>query len=399
MIRIISNRNVCAPVLAPLAVLFLSSCGGGSTATDAAPASVSGTSPTVSELPPCGIEGSGHAIPFSSCTPGGVQLGTMATPRAGHTATLLPDGRVLIAGGFGDGFAALASAELYDPSTGTFSPTGDMTTTRGGHTATLIANSKVLIAGGVTDARTRTTLGSAEIYDPSTGTFATTGNMISGSNWSRSVLLPDGRIFIAADGNGEIYEPATGTFVLTGAYSSPTLQVDTAALLPDGRVLVVGCAAQCSVGTTELFDPKSGTFSPTGARVAWSSISTATLLTSGTVLLLEGNDSALPDDAEIYDPASGTFAHIGYTHDIHEFSTATRLPDGTVLIAGGQLAGGNGSPAVELYVPATATFALAASLTTGRQEHTATLLHDGTVLIAGGYTFWPNPTASAEIYK
>jgi hypothetical protein len=98
-------------------------------------------------------------------------------------------------------------------------------------------------------------------------------------------------------------------------------------------------------------------------------------------LLVEGNDSALPDDAEI--PASGMFARIGYMHDIHEFSTGTLLPDGTVLIASGQLAGGNGSPAVELYVPATATFALATSLTMGRHEHTATLLADGTVLIAG----------------
>jgi hypothetical protein len=115
-----------------------------------------------------------------------------------------------------------------------------------------------------------------------------------------------------------------------------------------------------------------------------------------TVLFVEGNDSALPDDAEVYDPASGTFTHIGYTSAIHEFSTATRLPDGTVLIAGGQLAGGGGSPAAELYVPATGKFVPAGNMTAGRFSHTATLLPDGTVLIVGGYTIWPNPTASAE---
>jgi hypothetical protein len=116
-------------------------------------------------------------------------------------------------------------------------------------------------------------------------------------------------------------------------------------------------------------------------------------------LFVEGNDSALPDDAEVYDPASGAFTYIGHSSSIHEFSSATRLADGSVLIAGGQLAGGNGSVAVEIYEPAAGTFAWGASLTVGRHEHTATLLADGTVLIAGGFSVWPQPTSSAEIYK
>jgi hypothetical protein len=323
----------------------------------------------------------------------------MATPRVEHTATLLSDGKVLVAGGFGGPAQTepLASAELYDPSTGVFSPTGNMTKARASHTATLLADGRVLIAGGEIDTQTGTFDASAEIYDPAAGTFSATGNMIS-SGASQSVLLPDNRIFIAARGNAEVYDPASGTFALTGPYTNATVgampaipTMNAATLLPDGSVLV---------DTMELFNPTTGAFTPTGtgSTLSWDTV-TATLLTNGTVLFVEGNADGFPDVAEVYDPASGTFAQIGHTSAIHEFSTATRLPDGTVLIAGGQLPGGNGSRVVERYVPATGAFAPAGNMTTGRHEHTATLLHDGTVLIAGGYTFWPNPTASAEIYK
>jgi hypothetical protein len=328
----------------------------------------------------------------------------MTAARANHTATLLRDGQVLIAGGVsGSSFHALASAELYDPASGAFTPTGDITTARAQHTATLGADGKVLIAGGyqsTRDGRGEPYIYSAEIYDPSTGTFKATGNMLSSGFRRSSILLPNGRVFIAEDGNAEIYDPATGTFGLTGPYSMPGVQVDTGTLLQDGTILVVGCAARCTVGTSELFNPGSGngTFSATGQPRLWWTVDTATVLLDGTVLFVEGNEDGFPDDIEIYDPASGGFSHIGNTRSVHEFSTATRLPDGRVLIAGGQQEGG-GSPAVELYVPATGIVAPGVSMTTGRHNHTATLLADGTVLIAGGYITWPTPTASAEIYR
>ena len=367
-------------VLASVAVLLALGCGGG----PLAPA------PVVPPVPAPPSTGSGNFI----------AVGPLTTARADHTATLLPDGKVLITGGFGGNFQPLASAELYDPSTDRFTPTSNMNTARAWHTAILLANGKVLITGGVQDSQFSTFLVSAEIYDPSIGTFAATGNMILGGR-VRSTLLPDDRVFIAEDGNvAEIYDPASGTFALTSAYtsSSPVL-VDTATLLPDGRVLVAGCATQCSGGTTEVYDSQTGMFSATGPRRAWDTVSTATLLMNGTVLFVEGNDGALPDDAEVYDPTSGVFTHIGFTSNVHEFSAAARLPDGTVLIAGGQVAGGNGNPSAELYVPATSMFNSAGNMTTGRHEHTATLLPDGTVLLAGGYSIWPAPTSSAEIYK
>jgi hypothetical protein len=348
---------------------------------------------------PSGIEGTGFKGTPPPPPPSQSSL-KMTTARAGHTATLLQDGKVLIAGGTGDNgeFLALASAELYDPSSGTFTPTGDMTTARVGHTATLLANGKVLIAGGDTGGPGPFTfLVSAEIYDPSTGAFAPTGSMMSGG-FSSSTLLPDGRVLLAKEGNAEVYDPVAGTFAVTGAYASGVSLGDTVTLLPNGLVLATGCGAPCDA---ELFDPKTGSFSLTGAPhpSLFGGPSTATLLTNGTVLLVVSNDGGLPDDAEVYDPTSGVFTEIGRTNDIHEFSTATGLHDGTVLIAGGQLPGGNGSTAVELYVPATGTFTSTTSMTTGRHEHTATLLHDGTVLIAGGINNWPLPTASAEIYK
>jgi WD40 repeat protein len=373
-------------LLGIVSLAFLAGCGAGTSQSLNNPASA----PVVPPVPAPQSAGAGN---FTA-------VGNLTTARADHTATLLPDGKVLITGGFGGNFQALASAELYDPSTGKFTPTSNMNTSRAWHTAILLANGKVLITGGVQDSQFSTFLVSAEIYDPSIGTFAATGNMILGGR-VRSTLLPDNRVFIFEDGNAaEIYDPASGTFALTSAYtsSSPVL-VDTATLLPDGRVLVAGCAAQCSVGTTGVYDSRTGMFSATGPRRAWDTISTATLLINGTVLFVEGNDSALPDDAEVYDPTSGVFTHIGFTSDVHEFSAAARLPDGTVLIAGGQVAGGNGNPSAELYVPATSMFNSAGNMITGRHEHTATLLPDGTVLLAGGYSIWPAPTSSAEIYK
>jgi hypothetical protein len=291
----------------------------------------------------------------------------MTIARADHWATLLSDGRVLILGGRScvlcTSDPAETSAEFYDPSLGKFTPANVTFTTRGSHEAILLPDGKVLIAGGI--------------------------------------AIQDGRTLITNDVNAEIYDPATDTFAMTGAYADSTpLSLDSATLLLDGRVLITGCAAQCTSEVAEVFDPKSNTFSRTGPRRVWFDIATtATLLTDGTVLFVESNFDIYPDDVELYDPVTGVFTHIGQISEFHELSAAVRLADGTVLISGGQLPGGKGRADTQLYLPASGTFTFAGSMTTGRHSHTTTVLPDGTVLIAGGYSVWPTPTSSAEIYK
>ena len=285
-------------------------------------------------------------------------------------------------------------------SSGAFTATGSMTTARARHTATLLPNGKVLIAGGAQDR-------SAELYDPSTGMFTPTGSMTTVQHDAPATLLQDGRVLIAGETNAEIYNPAAGTFALTGAYADPTLvSIATATLLQDGRVLLTGCTAQSCTGAVDLFDPLTGKFSITGPlhadRDEYSS--TATLLTNGTVRVVESTFDPSPEDVvEVYDSAIGTFTIVATDlMSAHEFSDAVRLPNGTVLITGGDLPGGNAQSDAELYLPATRTWASAGSMTTARYFHTATLLPNGTVLITGGITIWgapPQTTSSAEIYK
>ena len=282
---------------------------------------------------------------------------------------------------------------------GTFTMVSSMSAARADHTATLLPNGKVLIAGG--NGNGFQPLASAELYDASTGMFTTTGSMTTVQRAGPATSLQDGRVFVAGETNAEIYDPASGTFAPTGAYvDAIPLWWNTVSLLVDGRILLTGCAVQCAVGATELFDPQSGTFSRTAPMKGWDNVNTATLLMNGRVLLVGNveNDGS-PADAEVYDPAAGTFMFIGNTIAPHEFAAAVRLVDGSVLITGGQLPGGNGSAGSDLYLPASGTFAFAGNMTAARHEQTATLLDDGTVLIVGGYSVWPTPTASSEIYK
>jgi hypothetical protein len=367
------------------------------------------TSATPSASSPFASSPSAPSAPISTAAGNFVAVGNMTAVRADHTATLLPNGKVLIAGGEGDGFLALASAELYDPSTRTFAPTGSMITPRYAHSATLLADGRVLIAGGRQDGSRGTPVFTAEIYDPSTGAFTATGNLTSiggevyANPWVVTALLPDGRVFVAATDNAEIYDPHSGTFTLTGPYANPSFVDATATLLTNGKILVAGCATagQCNVVAPELFDPQSETFVVTGPMVDKYFPDygyTATLLTNGKVLFLGSNDWSEPSDAEVYDPSSGTFTAMGGPVS-QEVVPASRLTDGSVLIAGGQVPGGNGSAGAELYVPASGTFEFAGEMTVIRHSHAATPLPDDTVLITGGFSVWPEPTSSAEVYQ
>jgi hypothetical protein len=284
----------------------------------------------------------------------------------GHTATLLQNGRVLLAGGFvnsvwdyGGSSGSDNGAGLYDSATGVFSGTGNMTASRGDHTATLLANGKVLIAGGADQDPTGTGLASAELYDPSTGTFTQTGSMAVGRFLHTATQLQNGRVLIvggaltsASDpvATAEVYDPATGTFTMTGAMATAREQ-HTATLLADGRVLIVGGTTSTGTGdlhptaTVEVYDPSTGSFSVTGSMAEARTFHTATLLPNGKVLVAGGGDEN--STAEVYDPATGAFSTTGGMEIGRSGHTATLLPNGSVLVAGGGIFAGLAS--AELY--------------------------------------------------
>jgi hypothetical protein len=329
----------------------------------------------------------------------------MLVARCTHTATLLPNGQVLLAGGQTFG-GETATAELFDPVSGTFTATGSMTSPRGGQTATLLSNGKVLIAGGIDCPQTCTIVyNTAELYDPSAGTFTATGNMSTARNGATATLLSNGNVLIAG-GNGlcvstcvynntaEIYNPSTGTFTPTGTMLvSGGGQVAT--LLPSGQVLFVGGIVGGAYTTTaEIYDPSLGTFSQTGSLNIARNLCTATLLTNGTVLIAGGNSTfAAAAPAEIYSPSSGTFALTGSLQEPRFGNTANLLSSGTVVITGGGFAN------TEFYNPATGVFTSNSTfMSIDRTGHTQTKLADGKFLIIGGMDTGQTVLSSAEIY-
>ncbi len=190
-----------------------------------------------------------------------LSTGSMATARNYHTATLLPNGTVLVAGG--SGAAYLASAEVYDPASGVWKATGSMTTPRAGHTATLLPNGTVLVAGGV--GANSVWLDSAELYDPASGVWKATGSMAATRARHTATLLPNGTVLVAG-GSGagpfgaEVYDPASGAWTATGSMATAR-NTHTATLLPNGAVLVAGGSDNNNLplASAEVFVPWSET--------------------------------------------------------------------------------------------------------------------------------------------
>ena len=328
--------------------------------------------------------------------------GNMTNPRTNHTATLLPSGKVLVTS---------AGAELYDPANETWTTTGSLATPRRYHTATLLPNGKVLVAGGLFGFNG---VASAELYDPGTGTWTPTGSMNTRRRLHTATLLPNGKVLVAGgflDEPGtilggfttptaELYDPASGSWTTTGSLAQQRHQ-HTATLLPNGKVLVAGGDGHYSGGgvqaSAELYDPTSGTWTSTGNLNARRRIHTATLLPNGKVLVAGGFDNNIFASAELYDPASGTWSPTGSLVTARINHTATLLQGGKVLVAGGTADGAFESERAELYDPSSGTWMSTGSLVTGRRDHTATLLSDGDVLVAGGRD-GDNSLASAELY-
>ena len=318
------------------------------------------------------------ASPASAATSGTWTLtGSMSTARYHTTATVLPDGEVLVISGNGT-----ASAELYNPATGTWTLTGSMTTERFDQTATLLSDGKVLVAGGGESA-----VGSAELYNPTTGTWTLTGNMHTNRLGATATLLPDGEVLVAGGDAGkatydalssaELYNPATGTWTLTGSMTAPR-EEQTATLLGNGEVLVAGGlgSGATAVTSAELYNPATGKWAPTGSMSAARQEGNATLLPDGDVLATAGIDGASGPFSELYTPATGQWSPaIGGSlplgcipaQDCRDHSTATLLSDGEVLVTGGlqgTTSNGHSSISALLYNPAANTWAATGSMNT-----------------------------------
>ena len=283
------------------------------------------------------------------------------------TATLLTDGRVLVTMG------CSTAAELYDPATGTFSPTGSLTATRGGETATLLQDGRVLITGGDNcgDAEHAGIWASAELYDPATGTFSPTGSMGTPRACHTATLLADGRVLITGRHHGA--EPA---------------RLPCRSCSPRTRTAITAETVPNVLASAELYDPATGTFSPTGSMSVFRDRHTATLLQDGRVLVVGGGGEgyASRTSAELYDPATGTFSRTGSMKNGRWLHTATLLagrprPHRRRPVAQGL----DLRHAPSSTTPDPARSASTGSMKASRQQHTATLLQDGRVLIAGGY--------------
>lgn len=390
--------------------------GGGPGLDGSATGGVGGSAGTGGVDAPLGMGGVGGCIcpDATPGTPGVSATGRMVSARTKHVATLLGTGEVLITGGASDGpysTTPLASAERFDPEGGVFKAAGNMATARMGHTATLLPSGKVLVAGAKDSA-------SAELFDSNTATFTATGDMNVARGEHTATLLDNGKVLIAGGFAGttglasaELFDPATGTFTPTGNMTQARYQ-HGAALLGNGKVLLVGGYVKPTdtnnndgLASAELYDPATGTFTATGNMSIPRALPTATTLQSGAILVSGGPDGFegyMPGDwLELYDLGVGKFLPITNLVEARALHTATRLPTGEVLFVGGYQGGGGFGKyltSTELYSPASSSSTAGPSLIEARERHTATALADGRVLIAGGDANGKS-LSSAELYR
>lgn len=322
------------------------------------------------------------------------RTGDMATPRRAHTLTLLPDGKVLAAGGVVDRDGP--TAELYDPATGTWTVTSEMPVSTSSHTATLLENGKVLVAGGY--GPTGPTAAAA-LYDPGTGTWTATGSMTVERDLHTATLLKDGRVLVAGGydevgvgepstqhTSAELYDPATGTWSATGSMTTAR-HAHSATLFADGAVLVSG--GWLPTATAELYNPATGAWTTTGPMNEPRHRHDTVLLSDRHAMVVGGSDAS--DDGpvsstEIYDALDGTWSPGGSLPADTAPAAAVRLPDGKIVAVG-----------LGSAVSSSGLWTATDSPLIPRTSVEMVVLQNGKVLVAGGRGVEHDALASAEL--
>jgi hypothetical protein len=337
--------------------------------------------------------------------------GSLNTARYGHTASLLQNGEVLVTGGLGANgiYAPLASAEIYNPATGKWTATGNMSVGRTAFTATLLQNGEVLVAGGT--GYTANCFATAELYNPSTGTWAATGSMTQARCLHTATLLPSGEVLVAGGvdslfntpntaATAELYNPSTGVWQTTGSLN--VSRASQAALLENGQVLLAGGYNTLNntstyLASTELYDPSTAQWSLAASMQSPTSSPT-------TPVLLTNNDVLIADEAQFYNSGSASWTSTGpLPKTAGAPIVASLLNTGNVLASGTRCnysgCGNAPSTVCFLYTFSSNSWSAAGNMNKARLGHTSTLLPNGKVLIAGGYS--NNhfiPINSAELY-
>jgi hypothetical protein len=321
-------------------------------------------------------------------------IGRLASPRAAHTATTLADGRVLIAGGCTEDSCEgiTASTELLDPATGASTPGPNMLQPRVSHAAVRLPDGRVLMIGGF---QPGTETATTEVFDPATNRFSTGPDLLEPLADPVAIVLTDGSVLVAGGfsnhtsiASAELLDPALTGFSPTGSMSTPRSS-HGGALLPDRRVIVIGGNTRGDTGrvlaSAEIFDPTTGAWSATGEMSVPRHKLAVIALADGRVLVLGGSNKqdafGQYATAEVFDPTTGSFIATGaMAEPRYKISGAVvQFRDGRVLVAAGA------SPA-EVYDPPTGTFQrVGGDADTAFNFSAAALLPDGSVLVSGGY--------------
>ncbi|MFL5671230.1 MAG: kelch repeat-containing protein [Chloroflexota bacterium] len=339
-------------------------------------------SPTASTSPVPTTRSTSSAV----VAPGGewIATGSMHTPRLGHSAVRLLDGRVLVVGGYvghnADGGIyndlgrgeQTTSAELYDPESGAWSATGRMIMPPRGFPPTLLRDGRVLVGDDLGDGRP-----GAELYDPESGTWSAVAPMVAGG--ATATVLRDGKVLVRGDSGSELYDPDRQAWTATASKATQR-HSHAAILLPDGRVLVAGGHApgDKATDTAELYDPATGSWTKAASMNDQREAIAAFLTADGKVLVIGGSYTGDRLSPEVYDPVTGNWVAAGDISNLDRPSdpSMTELSDGGVLVTGDSL--------FELYRPDSGTWSATGTMLEVHTGATATLLLDGTVLVAGG---------------